>query len=68
LSVVEFFVYLEPVENNLLLAILRLPFAGGRLAIVLVGLVPTNSLKEIWVQYKQDEEGGVIISLLAVLW
>lgn len=68
LSIVECFVWASPFNNPPVPALLHFTLACGRLAIVIVGLVPKNSLKEIWVQYKRDKNGGVIIALIAVLW
>ncbi len=46
---------------------LHLLFFGGRTAILVSGLIPTNVLRLIWVQHKRDDNGGVVISMLAVL-
>lgn len=68
-SIIEFFALSIPCDDpGVVPVILHLFFAGARLAILILGLVPRNTLRLIWVKYKRDDHGGVIISMLAILW
>lgn len=60
--------WVDPLEDAPIPVILHFLLASGRFTIVVLGLVPKNVLRHIWVQYSRDENGGVIIALLAVLW
>jgi hypothetical protein len=67
-SFVELLAFAAPYEDPGVLPVaLHLLFFGGRTTVLVLGLIPKNVLRLIWVKYKRDDKGGVVISMLAVL-